>query len=153
MTAKRMNCLSLAIMFFIMALSFWCLCGCGTLGTADKETMMQRWRGEPVNENLLADINAYGNYAKKGNPLEPGKCVDQTDYKASILKELGVPYRVVRCEVTRDNPWRSKGHKFLIAQVNNGWFVLDNGAIQDGIFEFYEVKRSTSGVTNYQILP
>ena len=51
--------------------------------------MMSKWRGQPVTENLLADINRYGNWAKKGDPTESGKCVDQTMYKANIFANNG----------------------------------------------------------------
>ena len=139
--------LIIAIVFSLVCLAV----GCSTLGTADRATMMQKWRGEKVDVELLADINAYGNYTKKGNPLEPGKCVDQAEYKASILKELGVPYTFWHCEVTRNNPWRPTGHRFLTAQLNGKEYIMDNGTVQDVVWEFEAVKGSTSGVINYQV--
>ena len=51
--------------------------------------MMSKWRGQPVTENLLADINRYGNWAKKGDPTESGKCVDQVMYKTNIFANNG----------------------------------------------------------------
>lgn len=138
---------SLAFMLILMLLL---VKGCATIGTADKPTMMSKWRGEPVTENLLADINGWGNWYKKSNPLEPGNCVPQTTVKANILKELGIPYKIVHCTIVRD-AYKPVGHRFLIAQLNNEWMVMDNGAVQDVVWEYKAVKRSTFGVENYQV--
>jgi len=76
--------------------------------------------------------------------------VPQTTVKANILKELGIPYKIVHCIIVRD-AYNSVGHRFLIAQLNNEWMVMDNGAVQDVVWEYEAVKRSTFGIENYQV--
>ena len=70
-------------------------------------------------------------------------------YKANILKELGIPYKIGHCTIVRD-PYKDKGHRFLVAQLKNEWMILDNGTVQDGVFEYKLVKKSTFGVTNWR---
>ena len=147
---KFLICCEWFSLAFILILIFFMVHGCATIGTADKPTMMNKWRDKPVTENLLADINGWGNWYKKSNPLEPGNCVPQTTVKANILKELGIPYKIVHCIIVRD-AYNSVGHRFLIAQLNNEWMVMDNGAVQDVVWEYEAVKRSTFGIENYQV--
>ncbi len=161
----------LAIAFLLLG----CLTGCAAwqnlTGTADKSIMMSKWRGKPVTENLLADINGWGNWYKKGKPSMPvayldapqwerdlkapnkvsGGCAAQADVKAKILEELGIPHKVVHCEIIRNDPYHPSGHAFVIAQLNNKWMVLDNGSVCDAVFPFDEVKKSVSGVINYRV--
>ncbi|MBU0907203.1 MAG: hypothetical protein KKE05_03540 [Nanoarchaeota archaeon] len=142
-----------------------------TIGTADKPTMMGKWRGQPVTENLLADINGWANWYAKGEPRMPvayldapqwerdlktpnkpsGGCVDQAVIKKEVLDELGIPNKYVHCSITRNDPYHPAGHRFVIALLNNKWMVMDNGAVQDVVWEFEAVKRSTSGVINYRV--
>jgi len=153
---------------WLLIFSFW---GCATLGVANKDAMMQKWRGKPVTESLLADINGWGNWYKKGTPTMPvayldapqwerdlktsnetsGGCVDQAVIKKEVLDELGIPNKYVHCSITRNDPFHPSGHRFVIVLLNNKWMVMDNGAVQDVVWEFEAVKRSTFGVINYQV--
>jgi len=168
--------LVIAIMIFLVCLAV----GCAHLGIADRETMMNRWRGQiaekGINRNTLWEINEYANWYAQGEtqypvaiaseenisggfkPL-PGKCVDQTETKISILKELGIPYKDGSCTIYRYDPYHPSGHGFLIACLPgkskiddyDTWVTLDNGSVQDGVWSFGQVKRSTFGVTSYQV--
>lgn len=169
MNAKKLNYLLPTIIFFLIAI--WCMYGCAVLGTADRPTMMSKWKGLPVTENLLADINGYGNWHKKGTPTMPiaylddpqwerdlktpnkvsGGCADQAVIKKEILDELGIPNKYVHCSIIRNNPFYPAGHRFVIALLNNKWVVLDNGSVQDGVWEFEAVKKSTWGVINWRV--
>ena len=60
----KLKPLAVILIIIIFILSLWLL-GCTAIGTADRPAMMSKWRGQPVTENLLADINRYGNWAKK----------------------------------------------------------------------------------------
>ena len=144
----KLKPLAVILIIIIFILSLWLL-GCTAIGTADRPAMMSKWRGQPVTENLLADINRYGNWAKKGDLTESGKCIDQAMYKANILKELGIPYKIGHCTIVRD-PYKPVGHRFLVAQLKNKWMILDNGAVQNGVFEYKLVKKSTFGVINWR---
>ena len=155
--------LVIAIMIFLVCLAV----GCTHLGIADRQAMMNKWRGQDVDIELLADINAYGNWYSQGEKQYPvicadeetiknfvpknDKCVDQATAKESILKELGISYKIGHCTITRDNPWSPTGHRFLVASINGKEYVLDNGSIQDGIFTFNEVQQSTWGVTDWMV--
>ena len=124
--------------------------GCTTIGTASKENMVNKWKDKPVTENLLADINGWGNWYKKSNPLEPGNCVPQTTVKANILKELGIPYKIVHCTIVRD-AYKPVGHRFLIAWAENEWKTMDNGSVCNAVFPYEAVKKAAWGVINYQV--
>lgn len=130
--------LAYAIIFSLVCVAV----GCAHLGTADRNTMMQRWQGKPISEHLLWEINSYANwYAPK-----EGKCVAQTDLKLSILNELGIPAKRGSCTIVRD-PYHPVGHAFV---VSNG-YVLDNGTLQEGIEKIEAVKRSTFGVKDWRV--
>ena len=129
-------------------LTFFVSC-CAIIGTADRATMIKKWSSKPVTVGLLDDINRWANWYE-GRPFE-GKCVDQTEQKISILKEFGVPYKIVHCIVTRDDPWHPRAHRFLIGWAEGDWQTMDNGVVQDGVWPFLEVKKSTWGVINYRV--
>ena len=131
---------------FLLAVSIlFCISGCATtLGIADRPEMMARWKGMH-GVALLEDLNRWGNWYS-GRPFE-GKCVEQTETKMSILKELGIPCKRMHCEIWRYDPWHPIGHAFVLAQLNDKWYILDNGAVQDIPWEYEAVKKSTWGVT------
>ena len=52
----KLKPLAVILIIIIFILSLWLL-GCTAIGTADRPAMMSKWRGQPVTENLLADIN------------------------------------------------------------------------------------------------
>ena len=154
--------------------------GCAHLGIADRETMMERWRGQiaekGINRNTLWEINEYANWYAQGEtqypvaianeenlsggfkPL-PGKCVDQTELKLSISKELGIPAREGSCTIYRYDPWHPTGHAFAIVYLEgksksddfDTWYVFDNGAVQSGIETYRDVKRTTWGAKNWRV--
>ena len=55
----------LALIIILLVFLVFAYMGCAMIGTADRPAMMSKWRGQPVMENLFADINRYGNWAKK----------------------------------------------------------------------------------------
>jgi hypothetical protein len=147
------------------------LIGCAHLGIANKETMMQRWRGQiadkGVTENTLWEINSYANWYAQGLKQYPvaiaseenlsggfkpekGKCQDQTELKLSILYDLGTAAKRGHCTIVRD-PYRPVGHAFAIAQFKNKWILLDNGAVQGDIWEYESAKRSTYGARDWRV--
>ena len=157
--------------FLICLIIFSLVCiaiGCTHLGIADKESMMERWRGKPVTENLLDDINRWGNWYAQGEkqypaeyamekpeeikiekvaPNKAGKsCLKQAETKLNILKELGIPAKLMHCVITRNDPWHPSGHAFVVATINGKDYIMDNGAVQDIVWEYREAIASTWGV-------
>ena len=51
----KLKPLAVILIIIIFILSLWLL-GCTTIGTADRPAMINKWRGQPVTENLLADF-------------------------------------------------------------------------------------------------
>lgn len=138
----------------ILAAMFFVLFGCGTIGIADKPTMMNKWRGEKVNVETLADINGWCNYINQGDTSQNGghgKCVYQTEEKLRILKELGITGKRGHCLITRDDPWHPSGHAFAVAQLNGIDYLMDNGSLCDVVFPYEKVKKSVWGVTDYRV--
>lgn len=160
-----MGCI-LAVLFFIFN-----LIGCTHLGIADRATMMQRWQRQIANngitEHILWEVNEYGNWYAQGEKQYPviyasedtdkpwwapkdGKCVDQSELKLDILKELGISAKRGHCTITRD-PYRPIGHRFVVAQLKDKRMILDNGAVQGCVWEYEAVKRSTWGVKDWRV--
>jgi hypothetical protein len=136
------------IIFFVLGCLLWCVYGCTTIGTADKATMMQKWRGQKHTVALLDDINSWANWYHKGNPLERGKCVEQTEEKIFILNELGIPAKRMHCLITCDDPYHPISHAFVIAQLGNDWYLMDNGTINNCVWEYQETIKASWGITN-----
>ena len=57
----KLKPLAVILIIIIFILSLWLL-GCTAIGTADRPAMMSKWRGQPVTENLLADISKKINF-------------------------------------------------------------------------------------------
>lgn len=173
---KKLILLAITILFSV------CFTGClAHLGIADREVMMQRWKGQiakrGITEHTLWEITSYGNWYAQGPQEYPveiasaenissfywkpqnGKCVDQTEAKISILKELGIPYKNGSCTIYRYDPWHPTGHAFAIVYLEgkskfndfDTWYVFDNGAVQDGIETYRDVKRSTYGAKDWRV--
>lgn len=160
------------ILLAITILLSACLTSCVPLkqhlGMANREAMMERWRGKPVTENLLDDINRWGNWFAQGEKQYPavyamekpeeiklekvgpnkiGKgCHKQMEIKLAILKELNIPARRMHCVITRNDPWHPTGHAFVVATINGKDYIMDNGAVQDVVWEYREAIASTWGI-------
>jgi len=57
----KLKPLAVILIIIIFILSLWLL-GCTAIGTADRPAMISKWRGQPVTENLLADISKKINF-------------------------------------------------------------------------------------------
>ena len=133
----------IAAIIFLLGVACWLVfSGYTTLGIADRQSMMQKWQGQDKDVELLADINGWANWYAKGNPLEPGKCVDQAEAKMAILKELNIPAKRMTCTI------EGKGHAFVIATLDRD-YILDNGTINDVVWA-EEALLSTWGIADVE---
>jgi len=57
----KLKPLAVILIIIIFILSLWLL-GCTAIGIADRPAMISKWRGQPVTENLLADISKKINF-------------------------------------------------------------------------------------------
>ncbi len=131
----------------IFLLTIW-VTGCSTLGISDRQTMMEKWQSQKPSVELLADINEWANWNAKGNPTEPGKCVDQTEAKLAILKDLNIPAKRMHCTIDRD--LNKTGHSFVIASLNDKNYLLDNGTISNVVWVAPETLSSTWGISDVE---
>jgi predicted transglutaminase-like cysteine proteinase len=116
------------------------------LGIADRPEMMSKWQAMDRDVSLLDDINRWGNWYSKDTSKNHGQCSEQADVKESVLTELGFPFRRMHCTITRE--WgRPFGHAFLIAQLNGKDYIMDNGAVQDIVWEYESAIKSTWGIS------
>jgi hypothetical protein len=136
---EKKDFLFIAAMSLLFGVACWLVfSGCTTLGIADRQAMMQKWQGQDKDVELLADINGWANWYAKGDPTEPGKCVDQAEAKMAILKDLNIPAKRMTCTI------EGKGHAFVIATLDRD-YILDNGTINDVVWA-EEALLSTWGV-------
>lgn len=132
------------IIAILLALTAGCVGLRVHLGIASRDEMMIKWKGMS-GVALLDDINRWGNWYPKDTSMEYGQCVDMADAKESVLKELGIPYKRMNCVIERE--WgRPFGHAFLVAQLNGGDYIMDNGAVQDVVWAYEPAIKSTYGI-------
>lgn len=120
------------------------LVGCAYMGVANKTTMMERWENKQPSVALLDDINGWANWYHH-KPLEKGQCADQADEKLAILKALNIPAKRMHCVITRD-PYHPVGHAFVVAQLDGKDYIMDNGTVQDVVWEYSQALKSTWGI-------
>ena len=115
------------------------------LSTGTPQQMLVKWKAKPITVATLEDINGWGNWYVKDTSKEHGQCSEQADCKEAVLNELGIPFKRMSCTITRE--WgRPFGHAFLIAHLNDKDYIMDNGAIQDIVWEYTSAIKSTYGV-------
>ena len=91
----------------------------------------------------LNDINNRCNLITTGDTSDNyghGKCLYQTEEKLRQLKALGIPAKRGSCKMIKNDPWHPPIHYFALAELNEIWFILDNGSITDKVQEYEKVK-------------